>query len=136
MTFDENGWIAYTTRNICEHQSGYIHNNLLLGSGSTSNDLNQFASNDSLSGTVEQNLELVDHVTSVLRSVVHGVTAGRLLAGVAFSKSLWLCQYGSTRMGSSTKDVPSRESWQERIPSYCRAQTRQSRRRRSWLFPC
>lgn len=59
----------------------------ILGGGSTSNNLNQFASNDSLSGTVVKNLELVDHVTSVLRGIVHSISAGRLLAGVALSKS-------------------------------------------------
>lgn len=57
---------------------------------STSDNLDQLPSNDSLSGTVEKNLELVYHVTGVLGGVVHGVTTGRILAGVAFSQSL-LC---------------------------------------------
>lgn len=40
--------------------------------GSTSNNLNQFSSNDSLSGTVVQDLVLVDHLASVLGSVLRG----------------------------------------------------------------
>lgn len=56
-------------------------------SSSTSDNLHQFASNDGLSGTVEKNLELVDHVTCVLGRVVHGVATGGLLASVAFGES-------------------------------------------------
>lgn len=40
-----------------------------------------------MSGTVEKNLELVDHVTCVLGRVVHGVATGGLLASVAFGES-------------------------------------------------
>ena len=40
-----------------------------------------------MSGAVEQNLEAVDHVAGVLGRVVHGVAAGRLLAGVALGQS-------------------------------------------------
>lgn len=43
---------------------------LTLGSGSTSNNLDKFASNDGLTGTVVENLELVDHVSSVLGCVL------------------------------------------------------------------
>ena len=39
---------------------------LTLGSGCTSNDLDKFASNDSLTRSVVENLELVDHLSSVL----------------------------------------------------------------------
>lgn len=53
-----------------------------------SDNFNQFSSNDSLSSTVEQDLELVDHLTSVLGGIVHSVTASRLLTGVSLSKSL------------------------------------------------
>jgi hypothetical protein len=60
----------------------------VLGSRGTSDNLNQFTSNGSLSGTVVQDLEFVDHVTSVLRRVVHGVAASRLLTSVTLSKSL------------------------------------------------
>lgn len=60
---------------------------LLLGSGGTSDNLNELTGNDGLTGTVEQNLELGDHVTGVLGGVVHGVAAGGLLARVAFGKS-------------------------------------------------
>jgi hypothetical protein len=61
---------------------------LVLGSSRTSNNLDKFASNDGLTGTVVENLELVDHVTSVLGGVVHGVLARGLLAGVALGKCL------------------------------------------------
>lgn len=37
---------------------------------STSDNLNQFSGNDGLSSTVEENLVLVDHLTSVLRGVL------------------------------------------------------------------
>ena len=79
----------------------------LLGSGSTSDDLDEFAGNDGLTSAVEQNLELVDHVSGVLRCVlilivrhvipsitrsrqtyVHGISSRRLLTGMAFSKCL------------------------------------------------
>ena len=60
---------------------------MVLGSSSTSDNLDQLAGDDSLSGTVEQNRELADHVTGVLRGVVHGVTTSRLLASVTLGKS-------------------------------------------------
>lgn len=63
-----------------------VFNTLLLRCSSTSNNLNQLASNDSLSRSVVKNLELIDHVASVLGSVVHGVTAGRNLASVTLSQ--------------------------------------------------
>jgi hypothetical protein len=52
--------------------SGYlvIFKCLTLGSSRTSDNLDKFASNDGLTGTVVQNLELVDHVSSVLGSVL------------------------------------------------------------------
>ena len=67
----------------------------ILGSSGTSNNLDQLASNDSLSGTVEKNGELADHVTGVLRGVVHGVTTGRLFASVT------LCKRPVERVGES-----------------------------------
>lgn len=56
---------------------------------STSDNFNQLSSNDSLSSSVEKDLEPVDHVTGVLGGIVHGVTTGRDLAGVAFSEGLF-----------------------------------------------
>ena len=58
----------------------------ILGCGSTSDNLDQFASNDSLSISVVENLELVNHVAGVLGSVVHGVAAGGLFAGMTFGE--------------------------------------------------
>ena len=43
---------------------------LLFGGGGTSNDLHQFASNDSLSSAIEENLKSIDHVSSVLRGIL------------------------------------------------------------------
>ena len=60
---------------------------LLLGGGGTSNNLDELTGNDGLASTVEENLELGDHLTGVLGGVVHGVAAGGLLAGVALGKS-------------------------------------------------
>jgi hypothetical protein len=48
---------------------------LTLGSSRTSDNLNKFASNDGLTGTVVQNLELVDHVSGVLGGVLENVSA-------------------------------------------------------------
>jgi hypothetical protein len=59
---------------------------LILGSGGTSDNLDELAGNDGLASTVEQNLELGDHLTSILGGVVHGVTTSGLLAGVALGK--------------------------------------------------
>jgi hypothetical protein len=42
----------------------------LLRSGGTSDDLDKLARDDSLASAVEQNLELVDHVTSVLGRIL------------------------------------------------------------------
>jgi hypothetical protein len=60
---------------------------LILGSGGTSDNLDELTGNDGLASTVEQNLELGDHLAGVLGSVVHGVAAGGLLASVALGKS-------------------------------------------------
>jgi hypothetical protein len=48
---------------------------LTLGSSRTSDNLDKFASNDGLTGTVVQNLELVDHVSGVLGGVLGDVSA-------------------------------------------------------------
>ena len=58
----------------------------ILGGGGTSDNLDQLASNDSLSCSVVENLELVDHLSSVLGSVVHGILTGTLLASVTLSQ--------------------------------------------------
>ena len=55
--------------------------------GRTRDDLDQLAGNDGLSGSVVENLELIDHVAGVLRCIVHGVAAGGLFGGVALGKS-------------------------------------------------
>ena len=59
---------------------------LTLGSSGTGNNLDKFASNDGLTRSVVENLELVDHVSSVLGSIVHGVLTRRLLASVTLSQ--------------------------------------------------
>jgi hypothetical protein len=69
---------------LVSEQRRFLH---VFGGSSTSDNLNKFASNDGLSGTVVQNLVLANHLTSVLGGIVHGVSAGRLLAGVTFSES-------------------------------------------------
>jgi hypothetical protein len=67
----------------------YSHRRLhILRCGGTSDNLDQLTGNGSLSGTVVENLESVDHVTSVLGGVVHGVAASRLLTSVTLGKSL------------------------------------------------
>jgi hypothetical protein len=63
------------------------HHLRVLGRRRTSDNLDQLAGDDGLSGAVEQDLELIDHVAGVLGGVVHGVAAGGLLASVALSQS-------------------------------------------------
>jgi len=55
---------------------------------STSDNLDQLSSNDSLSSTVVKNLELADHLTSVLRGVVHGIATGGNFTGITLGQSL------------------------------------------------
>lgn len=49
----------------------------VLGSSSTGDDFDQFASNDGLSGSVEQNLVPVDHISGVLGSILRDLSAYR-----------------------------------------------------------
>lgn len=104
---------------------------LRLGSSRTSNNLDKFASNDGLTGTVVQNLELVDHVASVLGGVVHGVLARGLLAGVTLSKSLFAVS--STFAQKRSICIPRRASWPERIRGGWGVPRPRSRKRSSWL---
>jgi hypothetical protein len=93
--------LSSTDRKAQALHSGYTHtvlpspllppaspsNNLLvLRRSSTSNNLHQLARNNSLTRAIVQNLELANHVASVLGGVVHGVAAGGLFAGVAFGE--------------------------------------------------
>ena len=76
---------------------------LVLGGGGTSDNFNELTGNDGLTSAVEQNLELGDHVTGVLGSIltlfsklyqyvkdrktyVHSITTGRLFTGMSLSK--------------------------------------------------
>ena len=72
---------------ICSDIFHFCGLRLLLGGGGTSDNLDELTGNDGLASTVEQNLELGDHLAGVLGGVVHGVTAGGLLAGVTLGKS-------------------------------------------------
>src|SRR5690348_12369996 len=107
---------------------------LVLGSSRTSDNLDKLASNDGLTGTVVENLELVDHVTSVLGGVVHCVLARGLLAGVALSKCLYMISTLFAR--PSPANIPSKASWQERTRGGWGEPHPRSRRQSSWLFPC
>ena len=104
---------------------------LRLGSSRTSNNLNKFASNDGLTGTVVQNLELVDHVTCVLGGVVHGVLACGLLASVALSKCLYLVRIIIALCNPVY--IPSRASWQGRTRGGWEEPHPRFRKRSSWL---
>jgi hypothetical protein len=77
----------YTKTTLTKKESA---NFLLRGSSSSSNNLDQLSSNDSLSGTVVKNLELSNHLSGVLGGVVHGVTTSGNLASVSLGKSLFL----------------------------------------------
>jgi hypothetical protein len=60
-----------------EDIAGYLlyRSRLALGSSRTGDNLDKFASNDGLTGTVVQNLELVDHVAGVLGCVLMDMSA-------------------------------------------------------------
>lgn len=80
---------------------------------STSDNFDQLASNDSLSSSVKENLESVDHVASILGGVIHGVTTSGVLTSVAFGQSLfhrgWLDDAVVKEWG--TWDLPSKWYW-------------------------
>jgi hypothetical protein len=78
---------AQDAREIARKYTAHRRLHILRGGG-TSDNLDQLTGNGSLSGTVVENLESVDHVTSVLGGVVHGVAASRLLTSVTLGKSL------------------------------------------------
>ena len=72
----------------------YSHSLHVRRGSSTSDNLNQLSGNDSLSGTVEENLVLVDHLTSVLGSVlrelsvlVNVVKSSIILTSIAFRRA-------------------------------------------------
>lgn len=93
MSWLEHGSLCQTNE-ILPHYLIYMYNHsslntlpllILTGSG-TSNNLHQLASNDRLSGSVIQDLELVNHLVGVLGRVVHGVATGGLLDGMSLGK--------------------------------------------------
>lgn len=57
------------------HPGLHSHCLHILRGGGTSDNLDQFSGNDSLSGTVEQNLVLADHLTGVLGGVLRELSA-------------------------------------------------------------
>ena len=64
---------------------------LLRGSG-TSDNLNQFTSNDGLASAVEENLELGDHVTGVLGGVLKLHSSAEALPfGYGLNLHPWRC---------------------------------------------
>jgi hypothetical protein len=79
---------AHDAREIARKYTAHTGRLHILRCGGTSDDLDQLTGNGGLSGTVVENLESVDHVTSVLGGIVHGVAASRLLTGVTLGKSL------------------------------------------------
>lgn len=60
------------------------HARSLLQSGSARDNFNQLSGDDSLTCSVESQCELVNHLASVLWSVVHGSHSGRLFRASAF----------------------------------------------------
>jgi hypothetical protein len=58
---------------LVSEQRRFLH---VFGGSSTSDNLNKFASNDGLSGTVVQNLVLANHLTSVLGGILYMRGAG------------------------------------------------------------
>lgn len=56
---------------------------VLIQRRSTRNDIDQFVSDDRLSRSIIQDRVPVDHVTGVLRSVIHSISSCRDFSGVA-----------------------------------------------------
>lgn len=71
---------------------------------STSNDIDQLVGNDGLSGSVVQNGVGSDHVTGVLRSIVHGVSSGRNLRSVTLSLGSQK-RVGQRKLGQSLRGL-------------------------------
>lgn len=58
-------------------------NTRLVQSGSSGDNFNELASDDGLSGSVEGQRQLVNHLAGVLAGIVHGAHARRLLGAGA-----------------------------------------------------
>lgn len=127
---------------------------LILGRGSTSNNFHQLASDDGLTGSVVDDLELADHVSGVLGGVLHMTDqyqfspgcsgafylrpwrCGGLIARTRdlrqapeFLVSTEVCEEYDKRLG-----LPSRASWQEHIPACWLELRRRFRKQRSLLL--
>lgn len=118
---------------IHKKRSGKLH---FLGSNGASNDFNQLASNDSLSGSVEQNLVSSDHVSGVLGSVLwHELVLFSSACDHCVIVDLhpWRCGVQTVRR-RDLLPKPSTGSWLERTPASYRGFHHRFRRQQSWLF--
>ena len=79
-------YLSYLPTPLSNKYVQCAHFLLILRSSRTSDNLHQFTCDNRLSRPVIQNLEPINHVAGVLGSVVHGVAACGLFAGVAFSE--------------------------------------------------
>jgi hypothetical protein len=86
-----------------------------------------------LTGTVVENLELVDHVAGVLGSVLKGLVS--MIANTTMT-NVYLRPWRSgarTARKRGPQQVPSRASWQERTRGGWGEPRPRSRKRSSWL---
>ena len=61
-------------KSICYY---HVHGSLVFGGCSSCDDLHQLACNDSLTRSVEEDLEFGDHLTSVLGSILRDTTLAK-----------------------------------------------------------
>jgi hypothetical protein len=100
----------------------YFHNHLtLFGCCRASDDFDQLASDDGLTSPVKENLELVDHITGILRSVLHDKSQSVLHLGLlhfALVGSLHPWHFsGLTARKHGLPQEPKTASLLEHIPS-------------------
>lgn len=113
----------------------------VLGGGGTSNNLDQLASNDGLSGTVEKNLVLVDHLTGVLGGVLRGFWISTLYMREAAENHVrdfrgylrpWHSD-GQRFRKRGPQPGPRRWRWRARFPAGWAGAPRRPRKPRSFL---
>lgn len=68
---------------------------VLVQGGGTRDDFNKFSGDDGLAGSVEGQGQFVNHLSGVLRSVVHSRHTGRLFGASAFLQGVE--QHGGQR---------------------------------------
>ena len=134
-----------------------IHGLTFFGSRSTSNDFHQFASDDGLTGTVEENLKFSNHVSGIFGGIlVDSILASSSLSADRLDEYLrpWHCGEPTVRKrdlrrgpehmisrvyiesGLSSLNLPRKANWPGRTRGDWRVLRRRFQKQRSWLIEC